>query len=291
MTSSFKFKEVSLTGDWPLWAAGSYYGSGGSEAYHNHDFYELVIVRNGNGHHIFDGERFPISAGNVFLVSPWQYHGYEAEDSLNIFNILFYPKVMEPFIDDLNAIPGFQLLFIIAPEMEREHRRSGNLRIKEEILPAAVDAINIMFAEQNGRKSGYRTAMLAAFMNLVLLLSRNCEPGNGRYYLHADRISRIISYMEKNYQQDISLDNLTRLSGMSGSSFRRHFLKATGVSPIEYLLQLRLRKAALLLSCGLLSVGEVAMRCGFNDSNYFSHQFRRQFGKSPSIYRRDDQRR
>ncbi len=284
MTQIFKFQELSHTVDWPLWATGSDYRDGDSEPYHNHDFYELVLVRGGSGKHIFDGEQFPIRAGNVFLVAPWQFHGYQGIDSLHICNILFYPQILENHLEDLNAIPGFQLLFHIAPGMEIERRRTGNLRVGEETLAAAMELVNVMSQEQNRRAAGYRSAMAAAFLNLVLLLSRNCEPGDGKYYLHAERISRVIGYMEKNYREEITLAKLTRLAGMSGSSFRRHFQEATGESPIAYLLALRLRKAARLLSSQRLPVGETALRCGFNDSNYFSHQFRRLFGVSPSEY-------
>lgn len=57
------------------------------------------------------------------------------------------------------------------------------------------------------------------------------------------------------------------------------------MSPIGYLLKLRLHKAAAMLSISDLSIAAVAFRCGFEDSNYFSRQFRREFDQSPSRFR------
>lgn len=55
---------------------------------------------------------------------------------------------------------------------------------------------------------------------------------------------------------------------------------------MAWLLELRLEKAELLLRTGTLSVAETAAACGFSDSNYFSRQFRRKFGRTPRESRR-----
>lgn len=65
----------------------------------------------------------------------------------------------------------------------------------------------------------------------------------------------------------------------------RLFRTATGTTPIEYLLEVRLRRAAELLRRTGLPVGEVAARCGFHDSNYFSKRFRALYGVSPRTFR------
>ncbi len=75
---------------------------------------------------------------------------------------------------------------------------------------------------------------------------------------------------------------------MSERTFLRRFREATGFAPIDYVIRARIRRAADLLAdlnAGL-SITEIAFRCGFQDSNYFSRQFRRYIGTNPRNYRR-----
>ena len=72
---------------------------------------------------------------------------------------------------------------------------------------------------------------------------------------------------------------------MSRSNLMRVFRAATGQSPIEYLLRLRIQKAMALLRNTDLTITEIAMEVGFNDSNYFTRQFKRVQGSSPTRFR------
>ena len=73
---------------------------------------------------------------------------------------------------------------------------------------------------------------------------------------------------------------------MSPVSFVRHFRAATGLTPQEYLIKLRLEEAAILLQNPDLSIAEAALQSGFNDSNYFSRLFRKKNNISPRSYRK-----
>jgi transcriptional regulator GlxA family with amidase domain len=71
---------------------------------------------------------------------------------------------------------------------------------------------------------------------------------------------------------------------MSLSTLNRNFIEATGLSPIDYLIRIRVLRGADMLREGAGSVSEVAFAVGFNDSNYFSRQFRKIMGETPSRY-------
>ena len=73
---------------------------------------------------------------------------------------------------------------------------------------------------------------------------------------------------------------------MSKRTFLRVFRAATGATPIAYLIGVRIRRAAELLRQGGVTVTEAAMRVGFEDSNYFSRQFRKVMGVTPRSYAR-----
>ena len=87
------------------------------------------------------------------------------------------------------------------------------------------------------------------------------------------------------YAEEIELDDLAGMAHMSKRSFLRTFQAATGESPIAYLIQIRVNRAADRLRATGDSVTEVAFAVGFRDSNYFARQFRRVTGLTPRAYR------
>ena len=94
------------------------------------------------------------------------------------------------------------------------------------------------------------------------------------------RISEAIGKMHLHFKEKLLIPQLARESGMCESSFTRHFKNATGETPVEYLLKLRLQDAADKI-CNGMAVSEAAYSSGFSDSNYFSRIFKKKYGISP----------
>lgn len=98
------------------------------------------------------------------------------------------------------------------------------------------------------------------------------------------RIERIIDYIHKNYNKKISVPDLSKQCGVSNSYFIREFSKYTGVSPMQYIIDIRINNAKKLLLLQEHSIKEIAAIVGFNDEMYFSKQFKKNIGISPSEY-------
>lgn len=92
-------------------------------------------------------------------------------------------------------------------------------------------------------------------------------------------------YMHRNFSSEITADQLAAMENLSQSRYRAAFRKATGLSPSEYLMGLRIRNACTLLEQTDLSVQEVAAASGYSDPFYFSRIFRKNMGLAPSEYR------
>lgn len=113
-------------------------------------------------------------------------------------------------------------------------------------------------------------------------------PDEARY--HARRTSRnkldgALGYIEKNYAQPISEQEVARECGMSPFEFSRAFRAAHGITFRDYLSDCRLVQSKRLLSIAQVSVSDVAAMAGFNDPSYFARLFRKRTGISPSAYR------
>ena len=86
------------------------------------------------------------------------------------------------------------------------------------------------------------------------------------------------------HEPEISIDTLASDLNLSRSSFQRKIKGLTGLSPIEFIRLIRLKKAAELLSTGNYRVNEVSYMVGFNKASYFSSLFKKQFGVLPKDF-------
>ena len=89
-------------------------------------------------------------------------------------------------------------------------------------------------------------------------------------------------YVEQNFREKITADNVASLCGMSSFRFSRNFKETYGIAFRDYVDRYRLREAYRMLETGHASVTEAAYACGFNDVGYFSRVFKRYFSTSPS---------
>ena len=95
-----------------------------------------------------------------------------------------------------------------------------------------------------------------------------------------------VKFLEDHYAERIRIVDIVRHIGYGRARLFELFKRHTGLSPNDYLLRFRIRKAQDLLVQTDLSVREIARRIGMLDSSYFSIMFKRQTGRSPSSYRR-----
>lgn len=93
-----------------------------------------------------------------------------------------------------------------------------------------------------------------------------------------------IQYIDKNYFTEISVSGLAKLCMMSNTNFRRIFTALCGMSPIQYLLDVRIRHAKEFLSPRDCSVAEIAQKCGFNDVEHFCRTFKKRTGTTPTRF-------
>lgn len=152
---------------------------------------------------------------------------------------------------------------------------------------------------------------------LMRLLSRELEPGNRRGRLFADTVIRLLAieigqsawtrklltgngtnvadrkirlaldFIEQNYGTDITLEDLSRESGLNASQLIASFRKHVGATPYAHVVNRRLQQAVHLLRTSELAIAQIALEVGFSDQQQMSHAFRRRLGKTPGSFRRE----
>jgi AraC family transcriptional regulator, activator of mtrCDE len=135
-------------------------------------------------------------------------------------------------------------------------------------------------------------AMMTALMNqcLIQVLRRAGEKGNGALpwlsALEDPRLSSVIDTILGHPEQAHTLESLADVGHMSRSTFARHFEKCFGRTPMDYVRDVRLRRAAQLLQTSGLSMDGIASKVGYASRSHFSHAFHEMYGCSPADFRK-----
>src|SRR5699024_4226543 len=99
-------------------------------------------------------------------------------------------------------------------------------------------------------------------------------------------VSLVKHYINQNYREPITLDMLARIGNINKYYLAHTFKQDLGVSPIEYLNQVRIKEAKILLETTNYTIAEIARFNGFSSQSFFSQAFRREVDQTPSEYRK-----
>ena len=253
---------------------------------HSHDFEELLLVVNGTACYSSPAGQSQLEPGDVYLIHPGQEHGFSNSKHLAVYNVLWAPDELRFDFGCVRHLPGYRALFQREDDPSGKGGFSQHTRLDREQLDKAKFLIEQIHEELNSRREGYRTAIYSLLGVLFITICR--QPADPEKASHSgpQNIARVIRYMEKHYAKPLNRANLAHIANMSGATFFRHFRKATGSSPMEYLQTLRLNQAEGLLRTTVLPLSDISIRCGFCDCNYFITYFRKRYGTTPLRYRK-----
>ncbi|MNP55679.1 HTH-type transcriptional activator RhaS [compost metagenome] len=97
----------------------------------------------------------------------------------------------------------------------------------------------------------------------------------------SQQISKVIAWIKLNYTNNISVNELAEKAHMSSSTFRQHFRTITGLSPLQYLKNLRLQDARHWMLYEGIDAGNAAIRVGYESVTQFNREYARMFGEPP----------
>lgn len=259
---------------------------------HTHNFYELNIVVEGTGAHYIEDNVFPTSAGDVFVLPPNYRHGYWSEDNLNIFHLILPHHVIEKHAADLNRFAGYKTLFEIEPYIRRNCEERAFLHLSDEQLARLrLDTDNLLSVLEQPESEENNVLFEIRSILIVCTLARLIETESrlklsGSAFPDALFIIRAIEFMNNNYADKISINDLAVTANMSRSTFLRRFTAMCKISPNEYLTEIRVKKSCELLKNANLNITEIAQACGFFDCSHYIRVFGKLCGTTPLAYRK-----
>ncbi len=185
----------------------------------------------------------------------------------------------------IRQMDGYNALFILEPVYRANHNFKNMLRLNRNDLANLELILNAMFYEQEHKYTGHELILTNRLQELIILLSRhysNIESNKARALV---RISKVIDYIENNLHEPIRTDQLAGIAHMSNRNFMRIFKNAVGITPSHYMNQVKIQKAGKMLRETSDQISDIAVTCGFTDSNYFTKRFKKAFGITPHKFR------
>jgi AraC family transcriptional regulator len=140
-------------------------------------------------------------------------------------------------------------------------------------------------APQAGAGTEIHEGLAVAVLAQAIAADSGIEPSRMAELAALARVTRVVRMIEYDPEAPHDLKSLAEAARLSPYHFLRTFGSLTGVTPHQYLLRARLRRAALRLRTEKTRITDIALDCGFGDASNFNHVFRAEFGVSPRAYR------
>jgi AraC-like DNA-binding protein len=258
---------------------------------HSHEFFELVYVIEGSGSHIYQEKIFSIHEGDVFIIEPEKIHGFEVGNNeyLKVYNLLFQPKFLKKEIESLSYLESFISFFYVEPFLRETVHFKDHLTLRYHQQTEIMILLQKIVQEYNRKENGYQILIKTRMLELFILLSRYYENATTQKIIneceYTEIIEQICKFITCHYNRPLSLEQVSKLSGMSKSNFTSKFRQIVGQTFIEYRNKIRINAAKKLLAHTNEKIIYIAAEVGFEDISHFNRTFKDYTNMSPSKYR------
>ena len=232
--------------------------------------WQIIYIAAGEGHFFLNGQEVVVPAGNMVLYQPKQQqkYFYYGKDRTQVWFVHFTGREVRSILKHYEIpLDGYILHTGIAREFEDLFRK-----MRDELVKCAW---------------GYEEMLTYLFRELMLTIHRRMMEDAPRVSgFIQEEMDRAKAYFEENYNKEISIEQYAASRSMSTSWFNRSFRSEAGTSPMQYILEIRIRNAQILLETTDYSVADIAAVIGYDNPMYFSRLFRKAKGMSPAKYRK-----
>ncbi|MEU4427251.1 AraC family transcriptional regulator [Actinoplanes sp. NPDC024001] len=250
---------------------------------HTHSFVEIAVMVGGAGRHRSVLGDQQLRVGDVVLLRPGVWHGYEQCQALDLYNCCFSVDLLHRELAWTREDPLLGYLLWTGPyAMQRRGMLTAHL--SPTALTEAIehlDALDRIRAQPDGPHRGDIIGRLTLFLSV---LSRAVATDRATAPTHP-AVTHAMRLMEADLARRWTLTELAGKLGISAGYLVRIFKATTGLPPVAYLSRHRVETAANLLLHTDEPITQIAQDVGWPDQNYFARRFRAHYGLSASTYR------
>jgi AraC-like DNA-binding protein len=236
---------------------------------HTHHFTELLYITKGKGSFIFSNEEVPVKENDLIIVNPNVEH---TEKSVVDKPLEYIALGIQGLSFSSSDSAGSQISFY-----NYKHEQGFYIYYLHQLIE-----------EVQNQQEDYELIVQNILEILLLKLMRKKAfqlEKTSTKKINKD-IAFIKNYIKQQFREDINLDILADIGHINKYYLAHSFKKSVGVSPIEYLIQTRIRESKILLETTNYPIAVISTLSGFSSQSFFSQSFKRVTNLSPSQYRK-----
>lgn len=234
---------------------------------HYHNEIELYYLLRGRIKYFVNDKTFVLNEGDLMIIPKHVLHSTNSEDCL--YN--------ERLLLNFNSAHFHSEIASVLKSL----CDNNIIHISKENQPTIESMFYKIESEYNNKKKNSKLLIKLYISELIIYLHRYKVENPFSEEKTDILIQKIADYININYDADLSLSKLSKTFSMSESYISRRFKLSTGVCINEYINHIRIARAEQLLKTEKLPIIDVALKCGYNDSSYFSSVFKKFRGITP----------
>lgn len=234
--------------------------------------YQLLYIVAGKGHFFLDGKEEIIEAGHMLLYRPReiQKYVYYGTDQTEVYWVHFTGSNVKNILKEYHLFESGRIM------------QTGNSTEYHQLFRKMIQELQLT-------RPHYEEYLSLLLRELFLLISRQTPIGiSSQNRMLQKEMEEATQYFSEHFTEEISIEQYAMDKHLSTSWFIRSFKRYNGVTPMQYILNLRITNAKTLLRTTTYSVAEVASIVGYDNPLYFSRLFKKQTGLPPSEFRNTD---
>lgn len=233
---------------------------------HTHCYHELHVLLSGTAKYFIGHDIFHLTDGDFIFIQKGLIHQTLCSTNSN--------RLVLCFTDDFLMNRYEEILEMLGTKKRLDLPFNYKM---------AAEALLNQMEQEYLQPQSYSLDMCRCFLyELLILFYRHGYPKKcDSISANQVAIQDAAKYIAEHYNTSLSLPNLAARYAMSPCHFSRTFKSYTGFGVIEYINLMRISHAEMMLASGQYSITEVATKCGYNNSDYFSSVFKKNKGMTP----------
>lgn len=288
----YELQEAAIHGDsdLPLSLYKVVYGEGNCSILpaHWHNEFEIIYISRGFGTFKVENLTYTVKQGNLLIINPQELHSAfcDNEEGCDYYAFVFNMNYLSA--DKKDICQKRYINPLLSGKRKIINYISGNKEWEIECIEIVKKIINAS-SKKNEYYELYIKGCLYQMMNVIYInnsikeVQKNFSKGSE----NIESTKKVMEYINKNYSNEISINDLAKIANLSKYHFIRTFGATTGVSPIKYINMVRINEAANLLQSGYSNITEVANKCGFDNVSYFIKTFKIYKRETPYNYKKN----
>ena len=231
--------------------------------------YQLLYIYEGKAHFYFDGVERIVNKGEMVLFRPYDHQSYFyfPKDKCQSYWVHFTGSEVDKILD-YYQLPNKENIFYSSTSPEYKW------------------LFEQMIRELQLCRANYQELLTMALRHIFLLINRYLKESKKSGISAYNEVEHAIRYFNEHYKEDINIEEYAKSLHMSACWFNRRFKQVTKVTPLQYVISIRIANAKTLLETKDYNVAETAREVGFTNPLYFTRLFTKNTGVSPSEYKK-----